>query len=97
MFRKKLQMVFWLGKFGGGMRGEFRALHDQRLAAGPRQGHFVLDPGKMRAHFPRMEGSVRGNFVRRLDFPGNEGIFWEMSTRMGVDDDYCAAAELQDA
>ncbi len=23
MFRKKLQMVFWLGKFGGGMAGGF--------------------------------------------------------------------------
>ena len=29
----------------------FRASHDQRLAAGPRQGHLVLDPRKMLAHF----------------------------------------------
>ena len=29
----------------------FRAPHDQRFAAGPRQGHSVLDPRKMPAHF----------------------------------------------
>ena len=35
-----------MGFFGG-----FRALHDQRFAAGPRQGHSVLDPRKMLVHF----------------------------------------------
>ena len=34
-----------------GKMGKFRAPHDQRLAAGPRQGHLVLDPRKMLAHF----------------------------------------------
>ena len=31
---------------------KFRALHGQRLAAGPRQGHSALDPRKMRCIFP---------------------------------------------
>ena len=31
--------------------GGFRASHDQRFAAGPRQGHSVLDPRKMLVHF----------------------------------------------
>ena len=33
----------------------FRAAHDQRFAAGPRQGHFVLDPEKCRRIF-RLQG-----------------------------------------
>ena len=36
-----------MGFFWGGVR----ASHDQRFAAGPRQGHSVLDPRKMLAHF----------------------------------------------
>ena len=33
----------------------FRAAHDQRFAAGPRQGHFVLDPEKCKRIF-RLRG-----------------------------------------
>ena len=43
-----MYVCLFVGKEG---KMGFRAAHDQRLAAGPRQGHSVLDPEKMHPHF----------------------------------------------
>ena len=61
----------------------FRAAHDQRLAAGPRQGHPVLDPRKMLMHFsvwvggfcPLLRWFGRSGFsgLEKFD-PGQAGI-----------------------
>ena len=58
--------------FGGcwmvvGGRGGFRASHDQRLAAGPRQGHFVLDPRKMHSHFSAFDEGMIVLFTERMN------------------------------
>ena len=52
---KKVSVTCFLERFEGERvcsGGWFRAPHDQRLAAGPRQGHSVLDPEKCECIFP---------------------------------------------
>ena len=47
--------------------GGFVLPHDQRLAAGPRQGHFVLDPRKMHSHFSAFDGGMIVLFTERMN------------------------------
>ena len=58
-----------VGRMGEWSVGEggFRASHDQRLAAGPRQGHLVLDPGKMHSHFSAFDGGMIVLFTERMN------------------------------
>ena len=59
----------------GIIRFLFRAAHDQRFAAGPRQGHFVLDPEKCRRIFPLTGG---GNMVGPVGLMGRGGFVLEL-------------------
>lgn len=45
----------------------FRAAHGQCFAAGPRQGHFVLDPRKMHSHFSAFDGGMIVLFTERMN------------------------------
>ena len=56
-----------MGEWSVGGRGGFRASHDQRLAAGPRQGHVVLDPRKMHSHFSAFDEGMIVLFTERMN------------------------------
>ena len=59
-----MYVCLFVGKEG---KMRFRAAHDQRLAAGPRQGHPVLDPENCDRSFPF------GLAVSVRSFDGSEG------------------------
>ena len=63
-----MYVCLFVGKEG---KMGFRAAHDQGLAAGPRQGHPVLDPRKMLMHFSVWVGG----FCPLLRWFGRSGFF----------------------